>query len=159
MLQLKKILISFLIIIPLIISAFGEWLQVWPKIEKFWWDSTGKIAGQTIGDIQEWPKTFTDKLNWILHLPQKADYPTSLWYVIAMIQIAIDWLLWILAFIAIIYILYCWFLVFSSWSDDKNAAKGRKWISTGAIALAWIGLSWLIISAIMRVVDKIKYLQ
>ena len=52
--------------------------------------------------------------------------------------------------------IYCGFLVFSSGSDDKNASKGKKWISTAAIALTGIGLSWLIISAMIRFIQRIS---
>lgn len=118
-------------------------------------DYKPEIDDAEIKDINEWWETFTSKLNWILHLPRKDDYTKSLWYVTTLIQIIINWLLWILAFVALVYMLYCGFLVLSSWSDDKNTAKGKKWISTAAIALAWIGLSWLIISAMIRFINWI----
>ncbi len=117
---------------------------------------TPKVGTSTITDIGDWPKTFSDKLQWILHLPKPENYNTSLWYIITLIQIAVNRLLWILAFVALVYMLYCWFLVFTSGSDDKNASKGKKWISTAAIALAWIWVSWLIISAIIRFIEYIS---
>jgi len=40
-------------------------------------------------------------------------------------------------------------LVLTSWSDDKNAEKWKKWIKTAIIAIAWIGLAWLIVSAMI----------
>ena len=119
-------------------------------------DSPAVMSGQEITDINIWPQKFTDKLGWILHLPTKTDYTTSLWYILSLIQILVNWLLWILAFVAIIYMLYCGFLVLSSGSDDKNASKGKKWISTAAIALAWIGISWLVISAMIWFIDLIS---
>ena len=155
MIRLKKFFISLLVIIPIISIGFWEALKTWPKTAEFNWDSTAKMGNTTVNEINEWSKTFTDSLNWILHLPQKDEYITSLWYIMAMIQIAINWLLWILAFIALIYMLYCGFLVFSSWSDDKNAAKGKKWIWTAAIALAGIGISRLIISMILWLINYI----
>ena len=105
--------------------------------------------------ISQWSKIFSDKLKGIIHIPQSNEYSTSLWYVIALIQIAINRLLWILAFVALVYMLYNWFLVLTSGSDSKNADKWKKWISTAAIALAWIGLSWLIISAILWIIGVI----
>ena len=126
------------------------------KPTKFVWDTSPGVNDEKIEVINKWPKIFTDKLKWIIHLPQKDEYPTSLGYVTSLIQITINRLLWILAFVALIYMLYCGFLIFSSWSDDKGAAKGKKWISTAAIALAWIGLSWLIISAMIRFINLIS---
>ena len=105
--------------------------------------------------ISQWSSIFSNKLAGIIHVPQSNEYDTSLWYVLALIQIAINRLLWMLAFVALVYMLYNGFLVFTSGSDDKNASKGKKWISTAAIALAWIGLSWLIISAIIWLINNI----
>ena len=90
-----------------------------------------------------------DKSVWILHLPQPDTYETKLWYTLALIQIAVNWILGMLAVVSLVYILYCWFLVLSSWSEDKNASKWKSWIKNAAIAIAWIGLSWLIISAMI----------
>ena len=142
-----------------IISVFiiNLWycLRIWPVTEWFKWEASPQIEGEEIEKINEWWKTFSDKLGWILQLPQKEDYTTSLWYVTTLIQVLINWLLWILSFVALVYMLYNGFLVFSSGSDDKNASKGKKWISTAAIALAWIWLSWLIISAMIRFINNI----
>ena len=156
MITLKRIWITLLELFCIFSLNFGFCLPNGDPIEKplvsgsqpiIWWEH--------IEDINQWPKTFTDRLWWILHLPQKNEYQTSLGYVLALIQISVNWLLWILSFIALVYMIYCGFLVFSSWSDDKNTAKGKKWISTAAIALAWIGLSWLIISAMIWFINMI----
>jgi hypothetical protein len=102
-----------------------------------------------VGKMDEWSNKLSWLLDWILHFPQRTEYATPLWYATRLIQVAINWTLWILSFVALIYMLYCWFLIFSSWSEDKNLQKGKKWISTAAIALAWIWLSWLIVSAMI----------
>lgn len=96
-----------------------------------------------------------EKIKWILQLPQANNYDTNLWYILAIIQIAINWILGILAFVALVYMLYCWFLVLSSWSDDKNASAWKKWIKTTVIAIAWIGLAWLIISAMIWFINTV----
>ena len=156
MLKLKKIILSLLITLPIITLGFGEWLKTWPIQAQFWWDSTAIMDGEKVDDIDQWSHWFaTESLKWIIKLPQKSEYTTSLGYVMAMIQIAINWLLWMLAFIALVYMIYCGFLVFSSWSDNKNATKGKKWIWTAAIALAGIGISWLFISMILRFINYI----
>jgi len=90
-----------------------------------------------------------EKSKWILHLPQADEYKTELWYALALVKIAVNRILWMLAFVALIYMLYCWYLILSSWSDEKSAEKWKKWIKTAAIAIAWIGLAWLIISAMI----------
>ena len=155
MLKLKKFILSLFIAVPILALSFGEWLKTWPIKQDFWWESTAIIEGKTVGDIDEWSKSFTDKLGWIIKLPQKSNYTNSLNYVMDMIQIVINWLLGMLAFIALIYMIYCGLLVFSSWSDNKNATKGKKWIWTAAIALTGIWVSWLIISMILRFINYI----
>ncbi len=153
--SIKQIWIIMFGIISVFIINLWYCLRIWPVTEWFKWEASPQIEGEEIEKINEWWKTFSDKLGWILQLPQKEDYPTSLWYVTTLIQVLINWLLWILSFVALVYMLYNGFLVFSSGSDDKNASKGKKWISTAAIALAWIWLSWLIISAMIRFINNI----
>ena len=120
------------------------------------------IVGDT--DLEEdsdpvgaWSSVFSKKIKWIITLPQPENYTTSLWYTMSLIQVAINWLLWILSFVALIYMLYCGFLIFSSWSDDKNAWKWKKWIMTAAIALAGIWLSWLVVSVMIWFINKIAW--
>lgn len=122
------------------------------------WSDTPIISGNTVNtgnSISQWSNVFSDKLKGIISIPQPENYTSSLTYVVALIQIAVNRLLWLLALVALVYMLYNWFLIFTSWSESKNADKGKKWISTAAIALAWIGLSWLIISAILRLINGI----
>ena len=116
-----------------------------------------KIEWEHIPDnpTNNWWRSFNDKLNWIIKIPSPSDYETSLWYTMRLIQIAINRLLWMLSFVALVYMLYCWFLVFSSWSGDTNAKKGKKWITTAATALAGIWLSRLIISAMIRLITNV----
>ena len=121
------------------------------------WDSTPKIDNKDISDnaIWEWTTHIWDKSAWIIHLPQPEEYETKLKYTLALIKIIINRTLWILATVALVYMLYNWFLVLSSWSDDKNVSKWKKGISTAAIAIAWIGISRLIISAMIRFINVI----
>lgn len=106
--------------------------------------------------ISKWWKSFAEKLRWIIEIPSPSNYETSLWYVLKLIQVSINWALWMLSLIALIYMLYCGFLVFSSWTEDKNAQKGKKWITTAATALAWIWLSWLIVSAMIWFITNVS---
>lgn len=115
-----------------------------------WKDTTPKVSGEVLdNNFDEWSHPLSDKLRGILKFPEKENYTTSLEYVLHLIKISINWILGILSFVALVYMLYCWFLIFSSWASDKNTQKGKKWISTAAIALAGIGLSWLIVSAMI----------
>lgn len=105
--------------------------------------------------IWQWIDDTAEKSPTILQIPKSSDYNSSLWYILAIIQIAVNWILGILAFIALIYLLYCWFLVLSSWSNDKNASKWTSWIKTTVIAIVWIGLAWLVISAMIWLINYV----
>jgi hypothetical protein len=137
--------------------SFADGLRIGQPVRITYSGSDPVISWNDVenNSISQWSNLFSNWLRWIIHIPQSDEYPTSLWYVIALIQIAINRLLWILAFVALIYMIYNWFLVFTSGSDDKNASKGKKWIWTAAIALAWIWLSWLIISIILWFINNI----
>jgi len=151
----------FLILMTFVLNLFSGVLTYanlnqWDPIIPHWnSNSTPIISGNNVEEISQWSSSFSERLNWIVHLPEPWNYSTSLWYTIALIQILINRILWMLAFIALIYMLYCWFLVLSAWSDDGNAGKGKKGISNAAIALAWIGLSWLIVSVIIWFINLI----
>ena len=129
-------------------------VPIW-NVEKYLVTCIDGIIYQTYQNIEWWSQHISEKTLWIIHLPQPENYTTSLGYVMALIQIAINWTLWILAFIALIFLLYCGFLIFSAGTDDKSASKGKSWIKTAAIALSGIGLSWLIISAMLRFINNI----
>lgn len=163
MLKIKKIwLFLFICIIAFWIKCwYTQWLSSLgiPRNENVSpvWDSTPKIDNKDISDnaIWEWTTHIWDKSAWIIHLPQPKEYETKLKYTLALIKIIINRTLWILATVALVYMLYSWFLVLSSWSDDKNVSKWKKGISTAAIAIAWIGISRLIISAMIRFINVI----
>ena len=114
-----------------------------------------KLDDDEMSSIEEWIHYENSKQEWVLQFPQKENYSTTLWYAIRLIQVSINRALWILATVALIYMLYCWFLVLSSWADGKNAQNGKKWIKTAAIALAWIGLAWLIVSVMIRFITML----
>lgn len=108
--------------------------------------------------IWMWSRSMGGKSSGILQLniPDSASYDTKLWYALALIQIIINRTLWILAFVALVYMIYNWFLIFSSGSDSKNTDKGKKWIKNAVIAIAWIWISRLIISAMIWFINMIS---
>ena len=72
-----------------------------------------------------------------------------------LIQIIINYALWILAFIALVYLIYSGFLMLTATGNDKQYDKGKAWIKVAAIALIGIGLSWLIVSLILRFIVQL----
>ena len=154
MLKLKKIWL-FLLGIMVVFGfnlQFTHWLPNWdPREERLYRDSTAIISGEVIEEDPMWVgiKAKWDDSKWIINLPIPDDYDTSLWYALALIKIGTNWLLGMLTVVALVYLIYCGFIILSSWTDDKASSKWRKWVKTAAIAIIWIGLSWLIISAII----------
>ena len=116
-----------------------------------------KCNGEECGGIETWTTAVSNNILNIIKVPQPDSYNTKLWYVLSLVQVSINRLLWILSTVALVYMLYCGFLVFFSGAEDKNASKGKKWIKTATIALAWIGLSWLIISAMIRLITNVAW--
>ena len=163
MLKFKKNWIFLLgIILPICANyLYNPCLALWsrepdrnisnPDIE----DSTTTIDYKKTEDIGDWSHWMSTKSKWILQLPKPENYDTWLWYVTALIQIVINRVLWILASVALIYMIYCGFSILLAWSNDADVSKGKKWIRTAAIALAWIGLSRLIVSAMIRFINYI----
>ncbi len=164
MLKIKKIwlLLLWIMLIFGFNFQYAQWLRTGPRDHdnqqrtqnkdrpSVWKIGDSEISGTD--DIWSWSKAIADKSLWIINLPQSTDYENELWYVIALIQIAVNRTLWILSFITLIFILYNWFLILSSGSDSKNAEKWKKWITTSAIALAGIAISRLIISIMIRLI-------
>lgn len=157
--HLKKIwllLVGIVIILGINFSAAIK-SGIWGKEREVYTWSDPTVDNQIIEwAISEWSSAFSEDLHWIIITDEPENYSTSLWRVMSLIQITINWLLGILAFIALVYMLYCGFLIVSSGSEDKNSSKWKKWITTAAIALAWIWLSWLVISAMIRFIDNIS---
>lgn len=140
------------------VNSVCFWLTDGKPMQPVIWGNDSPIVDKkdiSNDSIWQWSQTFSTKSEWILHLPQPENYNTSLSYVMALIQIAINRTLWMLAVIALVYMLYCGAMVFFSGADDKNASKGKKWIYTAWIALAWIWLSRFIISAIIWFINLI----
>jgi len=169
MLKIKKIwlLLLWIMLIFEFNFQYAQWLRTGPRDHdnqqrsqnkdrtSIWKIGDEEISG--IDDIWSWSKAIADKSLWIINLPQSTDYENELWYVIALVQIAVNRTLWILSFVTLVYLLYNWFLILTSWSDSKNAEKWKKGISSAAIALAWIAISRLIISIMIRLIKSLSY--
>ena len=65
----------------------------------------------------------------------------------------INYALWLLSLIALVYLIYHWFLMVTAAWNDTQYKQLIKWLKLAAIALAWIWLSWLIISFIFWLIN------
>ena len=71
------------------------------------------------------------------------------------VQKAINYVLWLVSLVALIYLIYHGFLILTAAGDDTQYKKWLWGMKYAAIAIWWIGLSWLIVSAIFWVIDLI----
>ncbi len=60
----------------------------------------------------------------------------------------INYALWMIAFIALVYLIYHGFLIVTASGDDTQYKKGLSGVKFAAIAMAGVGASWFIVSAI-----------
>lgn len=106
--------------------------------------------------VADGSRTLAQKIVGIISTPEPiTDHETALNRTIHLIQITINRLLWILATVALIYMLYSGFQIFTSGDSDSGAKKWRQGLKNSAVALAGIGLSWLIVSAILRFINNV----
>ena len=75
--------------------------------------------------------------------------------VMDVIKKAINYALGLLSLVALVYLIYHGFLILTAAGDDTQYKKGIKGIQYAAIAIAGIGASWLIVSAIFRLITLI----
>lgn len=75
--------------------------------------------------------------------------------IVAMVKNVVNWILGLVALIALIMALYGGFTMITSAGDDGKYKQGFKILKNAAIGLIIIGLSWIIISGIFRLVSTI----
>ena len=64
----------------------------------------------------------------------------------------INYALLMIGFVALVYLIYHGFLILTAAGDDTQYKKGLSGIKFAAIAIAGVGASWLIVSAIFRLI-------
>jgi hypothetical protein len=71
------------------------------------------------------------------------------------IKSIINYALGMVWLVALVYLIYHGFLILTAAGDETQYKKGLKWIKFAAIAMAGIGMSWLIVSAIFWLIALI----
>ena len=169
MLKFKKIWLFLLgiVIIFWVNLQYAQWLPTRDHQKTYFSQEKDRPSDPDVDNepidkkdpISQWRKVVNDMDEWVINVSKPNEYKTGLWYALTLIQIAVNRILGMLAFVTLIYLLYNWFLIFSAWSNNKNVEKWKKWISTAAIALAWIALAWSIISIMLRLIDSLIYIK
>lgn len=67
----------------------------------------------------------------------------------------INYALWMLALVALVYLIYHGFLIITAAGDETQYKKWLSWVKYAAIAMAGIGVSWLVVSFIFRLIALI----
>lgn len=68
--------------------------------------------------------------------------------VMTVIKNLINYALWMVALIALVYLIYHGFMIVTAAGDETQYKNGLKWVKFAAIAMAGIGMSRLVVSAI-----------
>lgn len=67
----------------------------------------------------------------------------------------INYALMMVALVALVYLIYHGFLIITAAGDDTQYKKWLSWVKYAAIAMAGIGVSWLVVSFIFRLIALI----
>ena len=99
---------------------------------------------------------WSGELNGIVGVNNKInDHTTAKARTLQVVKNLINYALGLLSLVALVYLIYNGFLMVTAAGDDAQYKKGLKSIKYAAIAIAGIGLSWLIVSFIFRLITKI----
>lgn len=97
-----------------------------------------------------------NKFGWTCYVSKVWVIKTDEWpapTLLTTIKRTINVILALLATIATLICIYAWFKMLTSGWDSKWYDDGLKILKNAAIGLAIIGLSWIIVSAVLRFVD------
>jgi len=75
--------------------------------------------------------------------------------VINIFNTIINYTLGLLSMVALVYLIYHGILILTAAGDEERFNTGLQWIKYAGIALAWIGLSWFVVSLIFYLIDFI----
>ena len=107
--------------------------------------------------IEDWAKRITPENAGLVGSDSQeiTDYMDALAGVLHVIQNVVNYALWILSLVALIYLIIHWFMILTAAWDDSKVKKWLKGVKNAFIAIAWIWLSWIIISFILRLINYI----
>jgi len=77
---------------------------------------------------------------------------TALSNTLQIIRNIVNWALGMLALVALIYIIIQWFMILTAAGDDSKQKKWVAGIKRACLAIAWIGLSWFIVTFIFWII-------
>jgi hypothetical protein len=114
-----------------------------------------------IGDpLRDWayniiqPETWTGALSWVVGVGEQiSSHQNAQGKVLDIVKKIINvYILWMLALVALVYLLYHGFLIVSAAGDETQYKKWLSGVKYAAIAILGIGISWLVVSWIFRII-------
>ena len=159
---MKKYLASFLLLLSL-----GTFSVMQVSALKWFWESSPIINqdpnkalnvtwldGEPIraGAYDMTNNPVDGEIQGIINQDQIETHEGALQATLKLIQIIINRSLGILGLVALIYLVYNGFMMLTANADSKQFDKGKSWIKTAVIALAGIGISWFVVSMILRII-------
>ena len=100
-------------------------------------------------------KSTKKKVSWINTISTKTVDASNWHKILDTLQTAINWILWMLSFIALILCLRWGFQMLTAAGDDNKVKTWTKILKNAAIGLAVIWLSWLVVSFVFRIINKV----
>ena len=101
-------------------------------IDAIWWGKIDGIYGETISDnATAWEKA-TNLMKWF-----------------------INYALGLIGLIALWYLVVNGFIMLTAWDDEEKSARWMKWIRIAVIAIAWMALSWFILSLVFFLIFSV----
>ncbi len=99
------------------------------------------------------PATWTGVLSGVVGVGDKiSNHQNAQTKTLDVVKNIINYALLMIGFVALVYLIYHGFLILTAAGDDTQYKKGLSGIKFAAIAIAGVGASWLIVSAIFRLI-------
>ena len=164
----KIVIISLFILANLVSLIFALW-DIWSNESILNQDPDRALDVTTIDDpLRDGSYIIVDsdgdvsddnEIKWLVDVWGKIDsfkdgQNTAEYHVMKIIKTTLNRALGMLGLVALVYLLYHGFLMVTASGDDAQFKKGLKWLKYAAIALAWIAVSWFVISFIFWLIQE-----
>jgi len=139
-------------------KLFGVWLLAMLGLWVIGLSTTGTAYADNYGsDSPVWTVggSFGDTQEATSWLGVAGAWTKASWGFIQIIKNFINWTLGILWLIALIVLLYGWFSMVTAAGDEEKYKKWFKILQQAAVGLIFIGISFFIVSVILRLVGKV----
>jgi hypothetical protein len=103
--------------------------------------------------IRQWVSDLSKWVDNIIYSGPITDSASAQQQSLAFASNLINYFLSLVSFIALVYLIYHWYLMVTAAWDKSQFEKWQKWLKYATIAIAWIFLSWFVISMVFRVLE------